>query len=298
MRKDTILILTFLFIFSYCIIVYYDDNEEEKFGSELELPTGYYTNQLLCQSSPSGPVCSTGVPNGYCSDTTKVCFGGTCVLPVCGGGSSGSTGYLENQTGYCSGNYSCNKGKCEISDYCGLPQLPRTGICIFDSTQTCKEGTCDPNNKYCGLGGTGCSLSPDYICNLASGRCLGYVKTSNFSFGGYNSITPNPQPGLSDSENKFFTNVDIGTYTNGTVEQCKTACNENIECGAFTRSATIADNVSGDCYLKKRFNDAKGNMISNRYGYPSYAYNSWIKAGEREKLNIKRSTDGKIFSLK
>jgi hypothetical protein len=39
-------------------------------------------------------------------------------------------------------------------------------------------------------------------------------------------------------------------------------------------------------------------MISNRYGYPSYAYNSWIKAGEREKLNIKRSTDGKIFSLK
>jgi hypothetical protein len=300
MRKDTVLLLIFVFVFSYYIIVYYEEEkdqekDQEKFNSVLDIPTGFYTDKVLCQSSPLGPVCSSKNTDGYCTDNNKICFGGSCTTPVCGGSSISVDGsiYSQNSTGYCSGNYSCNNGSCESPVFCGTNSgFSRSGVC-FDGVSTCKNGVCDPNIRYCGQGGTGCSVS-GYNC--INGRCIDYVKSSNFSFGGYNST--NLQTGLTDTENKVFQNVDIGTIQNANLSDCKTACNNNVNCGAFTRSAALSDDNRGDCYLKKRFNDSKGNMLSNRYGIPSYAYNSWIKVGEREKLNIKRSIDGKIFSLK
>ena len=297
--KYDIIILIFILLILYVILIYC--KYKEPFNSVLDLPTGVYTDSGVCSNNCTGTPCSSNNLNGYCTATGTVCSSGVCKAPVCGGKSISSSGaYSENNSGFCKdGSSSCQNGRCIISKNCGNPDIINdrslTGVCL--NNNTCENGRCNLNLKHCSAtdsSATGCNI-PGYTC--ANGNCVSYIRTPNFSFGGYNPSNP-PINGLTDLENRVFTGVDLYDRQNVTVEQCKTVCNQDPNCGAFTRPFDQDDNYTlGTCYFKKRFNDSKGNMLSNRYSATQYPFNSWIKAREYEKINIKRSTDGKIFPL-
>jgi hypothetical protein len=128
-----------------------------------------------------------------------------------------------------------------------------------------------------------------------------YIKSSTYGFGRYNpdaplvnSINPTKAVNLSDSENNKFQYIDIVEDYNGTLDQCKTHCDDNIDCGAFGRSNTTLDSKIASCYFKKQLpmDDTNNYILSNRIGTP---YNIWIKT-TKTPLTIKNA-NGEIITL-
>jgi hypothetical protein len=223
-------------------------------------------------------------------DTNLVCENNTCkracmLSSDCNSGQTCQAGVCKSEinTGCIP---ACGVGKTCVNRTCVAVSSCTTDTdCSSNSTQKkCNNGTCVECKSDLDCGDRKI-CSPENKCTFQT--------TQGTITNMYRLLTTHD---FSDSNN-----IDVQGSNSVNLQGCKTLCDSESSCKAFTRPANLDDNTAGICRLKKGPLGSDNVIFSDENSStenPPKANNSWVKIPQTNSMIPDSSNDAKNFYLK